>query len=91
MELLFELLDEIDRGSDKVIFFADEGGSWQVGVDDVKVLPAYFTSLAATTLPEEYAARVREMVQEYGSYKAERVLRAARQAANVDQRKALRT
>jgi hypothetical protein len=37
-ELLFGLLRRIDEGNDDVIFFADEAGSWQVGVDWSTVL-----------------------------------------------------
>ena len=33
MDILFGLLDRVDECRDDVIFFADEGGSWQVGVD----------------------------------------------------------
>jgi hypothetical protein len=33
MEILFDLLDTLDSGDTEVVFFADEGGSWQVGVD----------------------------------------------------------
>ena len=39
MDILFGLLNHIDKGNDSVVFFADEGGSWQVGVDWAKVLP----------------------------------------------------
>lgn len=39
MAILFGLLDHIDEGHDDVIFFADEGGSWEVGVDWSWVLP----------------------------------------------------
>jgi hypothetical protein len=45
MDLLFGLLDHIDKCQDDVIFFADEGGSWQVGVDWPKVLPVWFKVL----------------------------------------------
>jgi hypothetical protein len=31
MDILFDLLRHIDDGYDDVVFFADEGGSWQVG------------------------------------------------------------
>lgn len=88
MDLLFELLEEIDTGSDRIIFFADEGGSWQVGIDTDKVLPAYFISLAAVAEPPEYAARVREVIRQHGSYDSEKFLRAAQKAANEAQRKA---
>jgi hypothetical protein len=33
MDILFGLLNHMDQGHDDIIFFADEGGSWQVGVD----------------------------------------------------------
>jgi hypothetical protein len=41
-ELLFALLRRLDRDPDSVVFFADEGGSWQVGVDWRPALAAYF-------------------------------------------------
>jgi len=89
MDLLFELLTQLDTDSDKIIFFADEAGSWQVGINDEKVLPVYFTSLAAVAEPEEYAARVMEVIKERGSYASEKFLEAARKAANEAQLKAL--
>ena len=58
MDILFGLLDHIDQGHDDVIFFADEGGSWQVGVDWARVLPVWFRVLSATAEPEEYAERI---------------------------------
>lgn len=90
MDLLFELLDALDSGEDGIVFFADEGGSWQVGVDEDKVLPAYFTSLAAVVEPEEYASRVLALIEDRGSYDSRKLLSAARKAANEAQRKALR-
>ena len=89
MDLLFELLAEIDRGNDEIIFFADEGGSWQVGLDEEKVMSAYFSSLAATATPEEYANSVRILIEEHGSYNREKFLKSARKVANAAQRKAL--
>jgi len=89
MDLLFELLEQIDTGSDDILFFADEAGSWQVGVDDEKVLPVYFSTLAAVAEPEEYAARVQKVIAGHGSYNAETFLKAARKAANAAQRSAL--
>jgi hypothetical protein len=32
-EIIFSLLSKIDEDNDDILFFADEGGSWQVGVD----------------------------------------------------------
>jgi len=40
---------EIDRCERDVVFFADEAGSWQVGVLWDRVLPAWFRSMSPTT------------------------------------------
>jgi len=90
MDLLFELLEQIDTGSDDIIFFADEAGSWQVGVDYEKVLPAYFASLGPTAEPDRYATRVLELIDEHASNDRDRLLKAARRVANTTQRKALK-
>ncbi len=39
-EIIFSLLSKIDECTDDILFFADEGGSWQVGVDWENVLPS---------------------------------------------------
>jgi hypothetical protein len=90
MDLLFELLEQLDSGDNEIVFFADEGGSWQVGINNRKVLAAYFASLAAVAEPEEYAARVVEVIEARASYDSEKFLRAARKAANHAQRSALK-
>jgi hypothetical protein len=89
MDLLFALLEQIDSGRDDIIFFADEAGSWQVGVEHEKVLPVYFRSLAAVAEPEEYAARAKQVIERHGAYNAEKFFTAARKAANAAQRAAL--
>ena len=58
-DIIFGLLDHIDECLDDVIFFADEAGSWRVGVDGDKVLPPWFRVLAATAAPAEYAERIK--------------------------------
>jgi hypothetical protein len=89
-DILFALLDRIDEDPDHIVFFADEGGSWQVGVDWEEVLPAWFACLAATTEPQEYARRVREAIEEHGSYRRKKHLSQARKVATPAQRQALR-
>jgi hypothetical protein len=32
-DIVFELLDRFDDADDRMVFFADEGGSWMVGID----------------------------------------------------------
>ena len=89
MDVLFGLLDHIDKGNDDVIFFADEGGSWQVGVDWAKVLPVWFKVLSSTAAPEEYATRIKDMLSHHYSHGREKMLAVARRTATPDQRKAL--
>ncbi len=57
-----------------IVFFADEAGSWQVGVDWREVLPAWFKCLRQTAEPEEYARSVVGIVR----YDRERYLQKAR-------------
>jgi hypothetical protein len=89
MAILFGLLDHIDECLDDVIFFADEGGSWQVGVDWAKLLPIWFKVLSATAEPEEYAKRIKDMLSRHYSYGRDKMLALARRTATPDQRKAL--
>ena len=64
-EILFGLLDSLDDGTDDGIFFAEERGSWVVGVDWKRVLPEWFRVLAATAAPAEYAGRVEAMIRRH--------------------------
>ena len=89
-DILFGLLDHIDEGNDDIIFFADEGGSWQVDVNWNSVLPVWFKSLAATSDPSEYARRVVEVVDNHAKHKRKIHLATARKVATPEQRKALR-
>jgi len=89
IDILFALLDHIDKGHDDVIFFADEGGSWQVGVDWAKVLPVWFKVLSATAEPEEYAKRITALLSCHYDYGRDKMLAIARRTATTYQRKAL--
>jgi len=89
MDILFGLLNHIDKGNDDVIFFADEGGSWQVGVDWARVLPAWFKVLSATAEPEEYAERITTLLSCHYSYGRDKMLAIAGRTATGHQRKAL--
>ena len=90
IEIILGVLRYIDECHDDVIFFADEGGSWQVGVDWAKVLPAWFVCLSRTTQPDEYARRVVEVVDEFDKHDRAKQLSAARRIGTPSQRKALR-
>jgi hypothetical protein len=88
-EILFGLLDYIDQCNDDVIFFADEGGSWQVGVDWDKVLPSWFRVLSVAATPEEYAERITSLIRHHCNYDREMMLAAASNSATAEQREAL--
>jgi len=81
-QYVFSMLDD-------VIFFADEGGSWQVGVDWEKVLPAWMKVLSATAGPEEYAQRVTWVLEHHDRYGSKKMLILARRTATREQRRAL--
>ncbi len=89
IELILGVLRYVDECHDDVVFFADEGGSWQVGVDWAKVLPAWFACLSRTTEPDEYARRVVEVVDEFDKHDRGKQLSAARRIGAPSQRKAL--
>lgn len=88
-DVLFGLLDYIDECKDDVIFFADEGGSWQVGVDWERVLPPRFRVLSATAAPDEYAERITALLERHYNYCRDKMLAIARKTATPEQRKAL--
>lgn len=90
-ELLFTLLRRIDEDPDSVVFFADEAGSWQVGVDWRDVLPAYFRCLADGTPGEEFAREVDRAISDFDDHDRARHLTAARRVANAEQKAALRS
>jgi len=87
--MLMNLLRAVDEGNDDIVFWADEGGSYEVGVDWKKVLPVWFQALAATTPPEEYAREALTAIEDFASFDRDRHLQQARTAASPAQRKAL--
>jgi hypothetical protein len=89
MDILFGLLNHIDQGHEDVIFFADEGGSWQVGVDWARVLPVWFKVLSATAEPAEFAERITALLSCHYRYGRNQMLAIARRTATPHQRKAL--
>lgn len=88
-ELLFALLRRIDEDSDSVVFFADEGGSWQVGVEWRDVLPAYFRCLADGASADDFAREVDRAITDFTDYDRPHQLTAARRVASVEQKAAL--
>lgn len=64
-EILFALLDSVDDGSGEGIVFVEEGGSWMMGIDWKRVLPAWFRVLAVTVDSAEYTRRVERIINRH--------------------------
>lgn len=88
-DLIFALLLRIDDGRDDILFFADEGGTWQFGIDWHEVLVGYFRCLGSTAEPAEFAGLVIKTIDGLVSHDRDRHLRDARYCATRAQRKAL--
>ncbi len=88
-DILFALLAHIDECLDDIVFFADEGGSWQVGVDWSKVLPTWFACLATVAEPDDFARRAVSTVDRFARHARDTHLTTAENLASDVQRKAL--
>lgn len=89
-ELLFALCRRIDAEPDKIVFFADEGSAWQLGVDWGVVLPAYFRCLADSASGDEFARGIDRAIADFANHDRARHLAAARRVASAEQKVALR-
>lgn len=89
-EILFRLLRRIDEAPDDVVFFAEEAGSWQLGVNWRVVFPAYFRCLAETASPEEFARTIDQMIRAFAEHERPLHLRTAHQVASAAQQAELR-
>ena len=90
-EVLFRLLRRIDEAPDDVVYFAEEPGSWQLGVNWQVVFPAYFRCLAEMASPEEFARTIDQMIGAFAEHERPLHLRTAHQVASAAQQVALRT
>jgi hypothetical protein len=88
-DILFGLVDLIDEGSDEVLFFADDGGSWEFGEDWHEILPPWFRVLSCTSAPEEFAERVLAILNARCAFGSDKMLAVARKTATPEQAKAL--
>ena len=87
--LLIDLMREIDRCERDIVFFADEAGSWQVGVIWERVLPAWFRSLSPSVDDYEWAETVVDALRGFAGYQMDTLLDAAGESATPEQREAL--
>jgi hypothetical protein len=88
-EILFSLLRHIDECHDDVIFFADEGGSWSVGVPWRTVFPAYFRCLGETATGDEFARIVDQAIIDFAGHDRSHYLSEAWRAATAAQQASL--
>jgi hypothetical protein len=77
-ELLFDLLRRIDACSEDIVFFADEAGSWQIGVHWPEVAPAYARCLSKQVPPDDVAAAVDRLISEHAAHDRGRILAVLR-------------
>lgn len=85
-ELLFGLLRHIDEGNDDVLFFADDDGISTIGINWRTTLPAYISSLARTSLPDEFGHTVDATIEDFVREDRPYYLAVARNAASDAQR-----
>jgi len=88
-EVLFGLLRRIDEAPDDVVYFAEEPGSWQLGVNWRMVFPAYFRCLAEMAPPEEFARTIDQMIRAFAEHERPLHLRTAHKVASAAQQAAL--
>jgi hypothetical protein len=82
-ERLSALIEVMESG-DKEIVFADELGSWMIPVREEIWVADYLVSLAATTTPDEFAAKTiplvrRDSIQSFAAHAYQSALKAASQ------------
>jgi hypothetical protein len=87
---LFALIEAMESG-DKEIVFADELGSWMIPVREEVWVADYLISLAATTTPDEFAAKAIPLIRRdsYQSFAAH-TYKSALKAASKDQASCLK-
>jgi hypothetical protein len=88
-DTLFRLVDHIDATFDEVLFFADDGGSWQFGEDWGELLPSWFRVLSATAAPDEYADNVLAVLKARCDFGRDKLIVVAHATATPEQAKAL--
>lgn len=89
METLFKLLNALDEG-EEIVFFADEGGSWQVYLEWKKVLSTYFQCLSTTSKADDYAKKAIAVINDFVHYDKKKFITLARKNTTAEQRKSLK-
>ena len=88
--LIFDVIRALGEGNDDILFFADEGGLWQLGIPWPRVLPMWFRCLAATADAPEFAESILAAIETYSfSTEREALVEIACEVGTEDQRSAL--
>lgn len=70
-EMLLDLLEEIDRfDRDDIVFWADEPGTWQRGIDWGRVLPPYLECLSKILPPKDFTGKASALIAQLNSLDA---------------------
>lgn len=88
-EIVFALVDQIEEDSDTIVFFADEPGVWQLGIEWEPALRGWIRCLAATAGADELANELATMLAGRGSSHRAKLMAEARKIASPDQLAAL--
>jgi hypothetical protein len=88
-EIIFALIRHIDECHDDIVFFADEGGSWQLCIDWSKITPAWFACLSRCAEPEDFVQSVVANVATFDDAPAGTYFAAAKKFATPSQAQAL--
>ena len=89
LDILLTLLRAVDKTDDDIIFFADEGGVWTLGIDWPPVLRAWFLCLARSASPEEYARLAVTAIDDFEAWRRDTHVAAAMELADERQRHAV--
>jgi hypothetical protein len=81
-DILFGLLDSLDGRTGEGMVFAEECGSWMVGIEWNRVLPAWFQVLAASTEASVFARRAETMIKRHCDIEKAEMLELARRIGN---------
>jgi hypothetical protein len=85
-QILFALLGRLDDETAEEILFAEECGSWIVGIEWKRVLPAWFRVLAVTAEPTEYDRHTKAIINRHCHGQEAEMARLARSVeASVQQ------
>lgn len=78
-DFLFSMLRKIDEATDDFLFFADDGGVLNIGVDWRHVFPSYFQCLAVSEAEDAYFSAAESVVDDFAWESREQYLSDARE------------